>query len=72
MTHVSQRTPDVESTVRETVARWNRDPTRLLQVLREAQQACGWLPPAALAQVARQLGLPLARCRGVAGCYAVL
>ena len=72
MTHVSQRTPDVESTVRETVARWNRDPTRLLQVLREVQQACGWLPPAALAQVARQLGLPLARVRGVAGFYAFL
>ena len=72
MTHVSQRSPDLESTVGVVVARWNRDPTRLLQVLREVQEACGWLPPAALAQVARQLDLPLARVRGVAGFYAFL
>ena len=72
MTHASQRTPDLESTVREAVARWHHDPTRVLQVLREVQEALGWLAPEALARVARLLGLPLARVRGVAGFYSFL
>ena len=72
MTHASQRTPDAESTVRDAVVRWKHDPTRLLQVLREVQEASGWLAPAVLAEVARQLDLPLARVRGVAGFYAFL
>ena len=64
--------PDHEGAVRRVVARWRHDPTRLVQVLREVQEACGDLAPEALASVARALRLPLARVRGVAGFYSFL
>jgi [NiFe] hydrogenase diaphorase moiety large subunit len=47
-------------------------PTALLQILREAQELEGWLTPATLTHVARQLGLPRARVVGVAGFYSFL
>ncbi len=54
------------------MTRWGSDPTHLLQVLREVQESCGWLSQEALASIARQLGLPLAAVRGVAGFYTFL
>ncbi len=54
------------------LARWGRTPDRLLQVLREAQDATGWLSPELLAATARSLGLPLAHVRGVASFYSFL
>ncbi|MBM4783119.1 MAG: NADP oxidoreductase [Archangiaceae bacterium] len=49
------------------------DPTRLVQILRDAQHACGnWLPARVLSEIARGLGLPRARVEGVAGFYAFL
>ena len=47
-------------------------PTALLQILREAQELEGWLPPATLTHVAKRLGLPRARVVGVAGFYSFL
>jgi [NiFe] hydrogenase diaphorase moiety large subunit len=47
-------------------------PTSLLQVLREAQELEGWLPPATLTHLARRLGLPRAHVVGVAGFYSFL
>ena len=47
-------------------------PTRLLQILLEAQDALGFLPAAALTQIAQALGLPRARVEGVAGFYSFL
>jgi [NiFe] hydrogenase diaphorase moiety large subunit len=64
--------PDAERHVAEALERWNSDQTHLLQVLREVQERCGWLAPEALTSIARQLGLPLAAVRGVAGFYAFL
>lgn len=61
-----------EQVVRRVVARWGHDPHSLLQVLREVQESCGYLSPAALAQVARSLRQPLARVRGIAGFYSFL
>lgn len=52
--------------------RWGRDPTALLQILREAQEIEGWLPPLTLSHLARLLGLPRARVEGVAGFYSFL
>ncbi|MFO1406086.1 MAG: NAD(P)H-dependent oxidoreductase subunit E [Steroidobacteraceae bacterium] len=72
MTHTARQAPDVDAAVRGAVARWKRDPTRLLQVLREVQEECLYLPPQALGLVARLLDLPLARVAGVAGFYAFL
>jgi bidirectional [NiFe] hydrogenase diaphorase subunit len=41
----------------------------LIEVLHQVQELHGYLPPAALDQVARQLHLPLSRVQGVASFY---
>jgi [NiFe] hydrogenase diaphorase moiety large subunit len=64
--------PGDERCVLEALERWQHDPGHLLQVLRETQERLGWLPPAALSLVSRELKLPLAAVRGVAGFYAFL
>jgi [NiFe] hydrogenase diaphorase moiety large subunit len=58
--------------VRECIDRWGRSPSRLVQILREVQEARQFLPAAVLAQVGRELGLPLAHVRGVASFYTFL
>lgn len=52
--------------------RHRRQPTRLLQILRETQDVLGYLPAAALTHIAQELGLPRARVEGVAGFYSFL
>jgi [NiFe] hydrogenase diaphorase moiety large subunit len=52
--------------------RYRREPTALLQILRDAQDIEGWLPPATLTYLARLLALPRARVEGVAGFYSFL
>ncbi|MDX2015148.1 MAG: NAD(P)H-dependent oxidoreductase subunit E [Myxococcaceae bacterium] len=60
-------------TVSEVLDAHRRDPTRLVQVLRDVQAASGqWLPPRVLTHVANGLGLPRAHVEGVAGFYAFL
>jgi [NiFe] hydrogenase diaphorase moiety large subunit len=54
------------------LARWGTNPLNLVQVLREVQEGCGWLPPEALAEISERLGLTLAAVRGVAGFYSFL
>ena len=49
-----------------------RDPGELVQILREAQEALGYLPAAALTLIARAVGVPRARVEGVAGFYSFL
>jgi len=66
------KTPEDEIRVHAALARWDHDPTHLLQVQREVQEALGWLPPPALSLIAAELTLPLAMVRGVAGFYAFL
>ena len=57
----------------DTIAeRYGCAPTALLQILVEAQEIEGWLPPATLTRVAKRLGLPRARVVGVAGFYSFL
>jgi len=51
------------------IAQWGSGPTRLLQVLREVQERCNYLPAPALETVASRLGLPLSQVRGVAAFY---
>ena len=69
---VQTTNPDTGRRVQEALTRWDSDPTHLLQVLREVQESCGGLSQEALASIARQLGLPLAAVRGVAGFYTFL
>jgi [NiFe] hydrogenase diaphorase moiety large subunit len=51
------------------LARHRHNPTRLVQILREAQEALGWLSPQTLGIIAAGIDLPLARVTGVAGFY---
>ena len=54
------------------LARHSGEATELVQILRDAQAAAGWLPPATITYVAAGLGLPRARVEGVAGFYSFL
>ncbi|QDL53784.1 NAD(P)H-dependent oxidoreductase subunit E [Rhodoferax aquaticus] len=55
--------------VRELLARHHHAPSALVQMLRELQAALGWLPPAALQELASGLGVTLAHVQGVTGFY---
>ncbi|HEX8962815.1 MAG TPA: NAD(P)H-dependent oxidoreductase subunit E [Rhodocyclaceae bacterium] len=46
-----------------------RDGTRLMQILREVQEAHGWLPPAAITAIAAAIGWPRAKVESTAGFY---
>ncbi|HNI83323.1 MAG TPA: NAD(P)H-dependent oxidoreductase subunit E, partial [Rhodocyclaceae bacterium] len=52
--------------------RHRHDATRLLQILIDAQDLDGWLPPPMLTRIAAALDLPRARVEGVAGFYSFL
>ncbi len=54
------------------LARHQRDPTALVQILQDAQRLEGSLPAATITHIARQLGLPRARVEGVVGFYSFL
>jgi len=52
--------------------RYQRQPTYVVQILREAQDHFGYIAPAAITYIAAALGLPRARVEGVAGFYSFL
>src|SRR5512144_2368146 len=54
---VTDSTHAFETSVRRSVVHWNHDPHNLLQVLREVQEANGYVAPAAIAMIARLLRL---------------
>lgn len=54
------------------VARWRRDPTCMVQILREVQEACDWLPSEAIDRLQAALGVPRTKIEGVAGFYSFL
>ncbi len=51
----------IDEVVDAAIAHWGDRPTRLLQVLREVQEHCNYLPEPALERVAQRLGLPCPR-----------
>jgi [NiFe] hydrogenase diaphorase moiety large subunit len=51
------------------LARHGHDGTRMMQILRETQEALGWLAPPTLTAIAAGVGWPRARVEGVAGFY---
>ena len=55
--------------VDQIATRYQRDPVNLLQILREIQEACDWLPPAAIDQLQTLLNVPRTKIEGVAGFY---
>jgi NADH:ubiquinone oxidoreductase subunit E len=60
---------DPTKRISQIVRRQGGRPDALIEVLHEVQELLGFLPPAALHQVARELRLPLSRVQGVASFY---
>ena len=54
------------------IDRHHGNPLELLQVLREVQEGCGWIPPTAVGCLESGLGLPRNKIEGVASFYAFL
>jgi [NiFe] hydrogenase diaphorase moiety large subunit len=52
------------------LARHRGNGTRLMQILREVQEVCGWLPPEALTRIAAAIGWPRVRVASTAAFYA--
>ena len=69
---VNPPSPSNSAALDAIVERHGADPTALVQILRHAQAAHGWLPPATITHIASRLGLPRARVEGVAGFYSFL
>ena len=57
------------ASIEAVLARHHHDGTRLMQILRETQEAIGWLSPPTLTAIAQGTKLPRARVEGVAGFY---
>jgi [NiFe] hydrogenase diaphorase moiety large subunit len=62
----------VERILPPILQRYRSDPTCLLQMLREVQEAFNWIPPRAIRNLADALGLSYAHIEGVAGFYSFL
>jgi [NiFe] hydrogenase diaphorase moiety large subunit len=59
----------VAGVVDRVVTRYRRDPTCMVQILREVQEACDWIPPEAIDRMQATLGVPRTKIEGVAGFY---
>ncbi|HRF31764.1 MAG TPA: NAD(P)H-dependent oxidoreductase subunit E, partial [Azonexus sp.] len=46
------------------VARYHRDPTCMVQILREIQEACDWISPEAIDRLQTTLGVPRTKIEG--------
>ncbi len=67
------KTPmDLEARVRRIVARRGQHATQLVQILREVQECCNWIPTPAVGTIAELLRIPISRVRGVASFYSFL
>jgi [NiFe] hydrogenase diaphorase moiety large subunit len=53
----------------QVLARHGRDGSRLMQILRETQEALNWLSPATLTRIAEGIGWPRAQVSGTAAFY---
>lgn len=64
--------PDIDQVVNETVQRYGKDASKLLQILIGVQDRLGYLPPLCLTRIAEVLAIPRSRVEGVAGFYSFL
>ena len=64
--------PHIKQLLAPVFERQGCDASRLLQILREVQDACHFIPPEAMDCIASRLGLPRAKVEGVAGFYSFL
>ena len=59
----------VAGVVDRVVARYRRDASNMVQILREIQEACDWISPEAIDRLQATLGVPRTKIEGVAGFY---
>ena len=59
----------VAGVVDRVVARYRRDPSNMVQILREIQESCDWISPEAIDRLQAVLGVPRTKIEGVAGFY---
>jgi [NiFe] hydrogenase diaphorase moiety large subunit len=59
----------LDTVLNEVLARHGNDGTRLMQILRETQEAHGWLPPQAITAIAKAVGWPRAKVEATAAFY---
>lgn len=59
----------VAGVVDRVVARYRRDPSNMVQILREIQESCDWISPEAIDRLQSTLGVPRTKIEGVAGFY---
>jgi [NiFe] hydrogenase diaphorase moiety large subunit len=64
--------PDPAEAAAAAMARHRHDPHELLQVLREVQEGCGWIPPEAIDCIQSRLSLPRSKILGLATFYSFL
>ncbi len=64
--------PDPAQAAATAMARHRHDPLELLQMLRDVEEACGWIPPEAIDCIEARLALPRAKILGVASFYSFL
>lgn len=62
---------DLVARIDEIVARHNAEPSSLITILHEVQEAVGYLPEAVLERVAERMGVSLADVHGVVSFYAL-
>jgi [NiFe] hydrogenase diaphorase moiety large subunit len=64
--------PGIGARVRSIIAARKHEPTQLLQILREVQEAFACIPAQAVTIIAKGLRIPVSRVRGVASFYSFL
>ena len=62
----------VRATVDTVLERYGADARYLLQILREVQEGCDWIPPEAIDRLQEVMRLPRTKIEGVAGFYSFL
>ena len=60
----------IAGVVDRVVSHHRRDPANMVQMLREIQESCDWLPPEAIDRLSATLAVPRTKIEGVAGFYA--
>ncbi len=63
------RTESVADVVQRVVTKYRRDPTYMVQILREVQETTHWISPEVIDELQAVLGVPRTKIEGVAGFY---
>ncbi|RZI40052.1 NADP oxidoreductase [Herbaspirillum sp. HC18] len=63
---------EVDQTVRTIVDRYGKNPSYILQILREVQEQLGWISPATIDSIEATLKTPRTKIEAVAGFYSFL